>query len=53
MISTWVEQRNWAITYPLEALEDHPLRDEINTRLAGLMGQVPSTEGFEQVARTW
>ncbi|XP_065831599.1 uncharacterized protein [Oscarella lobularis] len=50
MISTWVEQRNWAITYPLEALEDHPLRDEINTRLAGLMGQVPSTEGFEQVS---
>eukprot|EP00118_Oscarella_pearsei_P025553 m.308367 g.308367 ORF g.308367 m.308367 type:complete len:722 (+) comp43877_c0_seq1:88-2253(+) len=48
-VSSWIEQRDWAIRYPLEALQDHPLSSEIKERLAGLMGQVPSTNGFQQV----
>ena len=36
MISSWVEQRDWGIAYALQALGDHPLRREIDTRIASL-----------------
>jgi len=52
MISTWVEQRDWGLAYPIEALGDHPLRETIHKELAGLLpppydSAVP--EGFIRV----
>lgn len=50
MVRSWQEQRNWSIAYSIEALEDHPLRQDIINRLATLKAFEPSTNGFEKVS---
>ena len=34
--NSWIEQRDWSIKYALEALEDHPLRKVIETKIEEL-----------------
>ena len=36
MISSWVEQRDWGLAVAVDALQDHPLRREIESRIANL-----------------
>ena len=36
VVNSWVEQRQWGITYPLEALGNHPLGASIRKALADL-----------------
>ncbi|XP_062498804.1 uncharacterized protein LOC134176140 [Corticium candelabrum] len=50
MVTSWQEQRDWAINYAVEGLNDHPLRQDIVNRLAAMKGRQPSTNGFTKVA---
>ncbi|XP_065831101.1 uncharacterized protein [Oscarella lobularis] len=49
MTNSWLEQRLWAIDYAIEALADHPLRKEINERLAALKPSGPALDGYVKV----
>ena len=52
VISSWQEQRDWGLTYPLEALaSDHPLRVAITDAWADLYPHgPPSLDGWSPVA---
>ena len=43
MIDSYVEERNWGITYAHEALDDHPLRTEVSAALEELKPLRPDT----------
>lgn len=51
VVDSWIEQRIWAIEYALEALDDHPLLEEIKTKLDELYfnGNL-SMDGFESIS---
>lgn len=36
MVSSWLEQRTWALDYSLDALQDHPLASEVDDQLRAL-----------------
>ena len=50
---SWREQRRWGIDYSLEALEDHPLRQEIENRMRMLVipndAPGPDLNGFDKM----
>ena len=51
MVNSWLEQRDWAINYAVEALRDMPLHAEITNRLEQLRvpeGK-PDLTGYVQV----
>ncbi len=54
--ASWMEQRRWALDFPLEALgEDSPLARRLRDEWAALEPRAPpqpESEGFEAVART-
>lgn len=53
---SWWEQRDWGITYPLEALSDarHPLLDLVQYQLSSLVPHIPDppSEGYAPVPDT-
>ncbi|CAD7700287.1 unnamed protein product [Ostreobium quekettii] len=49
MVASWVEQRDWALKYALEALRDHPLRRKVARGLRDLRpGGRPAVDGKRQ-----
>ena len=53
MVYTWQEQRAWGLTYPLEALGDHPLREKIKTALDEINPPAPGALVIMSVIRYW
>eukprot|EP01060_Flectonema_neradi_P006477 TRINITY_DN14382_c2_g2_i1.p1 TRINITY_DN14382_c2_g2~~TRINITY_DN14382_c2_g2_i1.p1 ORF type:complete len:722 (+),score=112.55 TRINITY_DN14382_c2_g2_i1:43-2166(+) len=49
--SSWWEQRDWAIKYPLDTLKSasHPLYKLVEEELANSTPQIPSTQGMRKV----
>ena len=51
MVNSWIEQRMWGASFPVELLGDHPLRVAIQTAIDSMRfnGEVP-TNGYKQVS---
>jgi hypothetical protein len=46
---TWQEQRDWGLTFPVAALADHPLAQDILQAWRALSPQPPSSTGYAPV----
>eukprot|EP00053_Salpingoeca_punica_P002328 m.37251 g.37251 ORF g.37251 m.37251 type:complete len:723 (-) comp11520_c0_seq4:1207-3375(-) len=47
---TWQEQRDWGLTFALEALQNHPLGKDVRTRWRNLVPLMPDLSSFVEVA---
>ena len=54
LVNSWIEQREWGITYSIEALQDHPLRSSIAKALNDLKfdGHI-SLDGYKQAQKPY
>ncbi|EDQ89119.1 uncharacterized protein MONBRDRAFT_25732 [Monosiga brevicollis MX1] len=48
--ATWNEQRDWGLTYPMQALGGHPLANDIRQRLQELEPRSPGLSGYQKIS---